>query len=428
MKKHITKHLSILNSQLLPFAFCLLPFMGNAQVLSDTIFATKEIKTVLLHKENSSLSLPVIPLNTNEKLRLSFDELSESITTGYRYKIQHCNEDWTASELTSSQYFDGFDEGSVNDILFSFNTTQPYVHYELVFPEGTQKFRESGNYVITVFSEDTPEQPIFRKQFRVFEYLTSISGTIKRPAEDRTKRQELELSVSTRQENPLFISNPKTDLKVHVVQNGRKDNVRKLPLYNVRGNTYNYMWADENIFNGGNEFRNFDMKNIRNRSRYIKEIDFVGGEYQVYLQPEKNKAEYITASEEDINGKFYIHADYRDNPAIEGDYGWVHFSLPANQLRVDGRFYIIGQLTNWTIDKASEMQWNTDKKAYEKALYLKQGYYNYQIVFVHTGTKIGDETVVEGTHFTTENEYHIFVYYRRFGDTFDRLVGFATVR
>lgn len=413
---------------LFPILFLLFPLSGNTQILSDTIFAPDTIKTVLLHKENSNLSLPIIPLNTNEKLVLSFDELSESVTTNYKYKILYCNEDWTLSELRSSEYINGFEEGYINTIQFSFNTTQPYVHYELTFPDEMQQFKVSGNYVITVFPEDSPEQPIFRKQFRVYESLTTITGEVKHSAEDRSKKQELELSISTRQDNPLFVSNPKTDLRVYVQQNGRKDNIHKLPLYNIRGNTYNYKWSTENIFNGGNEFRNFDIRSLRNRTRYIREINYFGGEYHTYLLPDKERARQPYVSDDDINGKFYIHADDRDNSAIESDYGWVYFSLPMNQLRIDGRYYILGQLTNWTIGKESQLQWNTDEKAYQARFYLKQGYYNYQIVFVHAGTKTGDETVFEGNHFETENDYHIFVYFRQFGDTHDRLVGFSTVK
>ena len=421
--------MKIFKDKLFFLLFSLISFAtGYTQTLSDTVFTPDLIKTVIIQKEGVAMSFPVIRLGGNERFLLSFDELSESVTESYRYRIQHCNQDWTPSELTPSQFINGFEEGSLSEFQFSFNTTQPYVHYELSFPERNDKFRESGNYVITVFPEHSPEQPILRKQFYVLENLTTINGKIKQPAQDRFKKQEIEIVVSPNANNPFFISNPKTDLTVLVMQNGRRDKLTKLPLYNVRGNEYNFIWNEANIFDGGNEFRNFDMKNIRIRSRYIDKIDFFGGEYHVVLFPERNRSGYSYSKESDINGKMMIHADDRDNPSIESDYGRVYFSLPMNQLRIDGRFYIVGQLTDWKLNKYSELKWNLEKKAYETNLFLKQGYYNYHLVFLPSGSRTGDETVIEGNHYETENEYYVFVYYRKFGDTFDRLAGFTTIR
>jgi hypothetical protein len=39
--------------------------------------------------------------------------------------------------------------------------------------------------------------------------------------------------------------------------------------------------------------------------------------------------------------------------------------------------------------------------------------------------KGGDETITEGNHWDTENEYHIYVYHRKFGTYYDQLVGYA---
>jgi hypothetical protein len=38
-----------------------------------------------------------------------------------------------------------------------------------------------------------------------------------------------------------------------------------------------------------------------------------------------------------------------------------------------------------------------------------------------------DETAVEGSHFDTENDYHIFVYFRDIRTNCDRLVGYRKI-
>ncbi len=112
---------------------------------------------------------------------------------------------------------------------------------------------------------------------------------------------------------------------------------------------------------------------------------------------------------------------------IEGDYGWVHFILPVSSPRLDGGFYVVGQLTDWRLDDNSKMIYNDRLRSYISAIYLKQGYYNYQILFKSIGDDIGDESVIEGNHVETENEYNIFVYYRRQGELYDRLLGVSTI-
>ncbi|NJK94628.1 MAG: hypothetical protein HC905_06630 [Bacteroidales bacterium] len=55
---------------------------------------------------------------------------------------------------------------------------------------------------------------------------------------------------------------------------------------------------------------------------------------------------------------------------------------------------------------------------------LKQGYYDYQYVFIPKSTGTFDESEIEGSFSETENSYFIFVYYKGFGERYDRLIGY----
>jgi hypothetical protein len=67
------------------------------------------------------------------------------------------------------------------------------------------------------------------------------------------------------------------------------------------------------------------------------------------------------------------------------------------------------------------MEYDADKKCYYLYTYLKQGGYDYMYYVVgHNGVTA---LPLEGSHWQTENEYTIWVYYRSFGARYDRLVG-----
>ena len=107
------------------------------------------IKTVLLHPINNEMLIPIINLNSEEKLKFSFDDLNSDVKE-YRYTLIHCDSEWQESDLMRSEYIDGMYSNPITDYQFSFNTTQEYVHYSLIFPEENLKPIISGNYIIKV--------------------------------------------------------------------------------------------------------------------------------------------------------------------------------------------------------------------------------------------------------------------------------------
>ena len=68
------------------------------------------------------------------------------------------------------------------------------------------------------------------------------------------------------------------------------------------------------------------------------------------------------------------------------------------------------------------MTYNKEKRYYEANIYLKQGYYNYEYVL----KKFDGENLnrfIEGSHYQTDNDYHIYIYHRQTGESYDRLIG-----
>ena len=69
------------------------------------------------------------------------------------------------------------------------------------------------------------------------------------------------------------------------------------------------------------------------------------------------------------------------------------------------------------------MTYNKQKGLYEADILLKQGFYDYQYAELQADGTVS-LTEYEGSHFETENNYIIFVYYTSLDLQADRLVGY----
>jgi hypothetical protein len=188
-----------------------------------------------------------------------------------------------------------------------------------------------------------------------------------------------------------------------------------------------YSFSGENILLGGNEFRTFSFTNIHKLSLNVNEIQFVDTLYHVQLRLDERRSSKRYFWEEDMNGKSFVFLDNSYDPHRSADYAFVYFSMPMAEPFIDGKVYVFGELSGWNANDLNQMRYNFDTKMYEAALFLKQGYYDYVYAYYNNYTKELDETILEGSHFQTENDYIIYVYHRGFSEKFDRLVGYQVV-
>ena len=73
-----------------------------------------------------------------------------------------------------SEYIDGFFENRIEDYEFSFNTLQKYTNYQLVFPEEYLQPILSGNYIISVFINNNPNEVVLQKRFMIIDEKISV--------------------------------------------------------------------------------------------------------------------------------------------------------------------------------------------------------------------------------------------------------------
>jgi hypothetical protein len=391
-------------------------------ICSNHIFNDK-IKTVQLYKEGWNLSYPVIKLKSNEKLILNFDLLDDHAET-YYYTFIHCDKDWKRSDIFQNDYIEGFSENPVEDYLTSFNTTVSYYHYMLSFPNDKAGISLSGNYILVIYPVDKPGEPAITQRFIVTEDAVKIDISAHRPqmTKDNNSSQQVDFTVSY---SGLSIIDPFRNVYAFILQNGRWDNTKRNLKPDFYGNNelkYNSL-SDKNIFSGGNEFRYFDIKSIRYQTEYVKRIYYAPPNYNVYLYPSENREFKPYFYWKDFNGKYYIAFQEGQKPDIDADYVNVYFTLPSKQNIPGGKMYVSGGLNNWAFNKNNLMTYNSLRSEYECTMLLKQGWYNYEYVFLKDGSGDGTATLFEGSHYETENDYIVLIYYRNPRDRYDRVIG-----
>jgi hypothetical protein len=295
-----------------------------------------------------------------------------------------------------------------------------------MFPQQNITFTKSGNYLMYVYLNGDKKDLVLSRRFLVYDNKITIATTFRQPigGEDQYNKQHIDFSIYN---SSYDITNPYSDLKVVITQNNRWDNaVTNIKPTFMGNNTLTYSLDDASTFNGGNEFRYFDIRSLRFLTENVKEhYKDENLKNHTVLYPEVIRTTKSYTFYNDFNGSFLIkNTNAIGNPDLESDYVYVEFFLPYVNPEPTGNFYIMGKLTDWRMNKLSKLTYNPKRFGYEAKLYLKQGYYNYIYVLSNDNNKSGDETIVEGSHWDTENNYNFFVYHRKIGTYYDQLIGY----
>lgn len=374
------------------------------------------IKTVTF-VQNGQNTIPVFRMN--DTFQFQFDDLYGD-EANYFYTLTHCDYDWKPSQLSKSEYIDGFDDQRIQNYTNSFNTLQLYSHYNLTFPNKFTRFRVSGNYMIKILNDN--KEVVFTRKFILCEEVVAVPLQVKRTRNVNQINFKQNLEFSIKSQNIQFQS-PLQNVKVLLMQNGQFNgaiaNVK--PMYTI-GNDLIYKYDTETQFWGGNEFLNFDNKDIRGANNSIARVD-AKETYNSHLYTNNARANVPYTFFPDVNGNFVVRNLNAENNTVESDYSWVFFSLSAPAYYGKDDIYITGMFNNYALTPEYKMEYNKDKGIYEKALMVKQGFVNYQYTIADKNGKIDNENAIDGNFYQTENNYFVLVYYRENGQRYDRVIG-----
>jgi len=390
---------------------------GQDIVYNDHVYKEYEefIKTTRLfpftNGSDQELLPPIISLNGSEKLLLEFDDLFSEYER-YYVKFIHCNSNWEPSRLFPLDYLNGYNEFPIEEYEFSFNTLVPYIHYTFLTP----KFKASGNYLLIVY-KDSEDNLVLSRRMMVYDQKFSMDENLEMSGLSRINRmtQEIQFTLYYRGSN---IPNPAKNVTSVIRQNQRWDNaIENLRPTNVWENSkmieYKH-FALENQFQGGSQFRFFDLRSIEYFGRNVETVDRTLEVPLATLMTDRSRLKEVYSEYADMNGKYTIR-----HP-VNAEYAYTEFFLESG--KIDGQVFIGGSLNNW--DFTNPMRYLDGRKAYYASILLKEGFYDYQYV---VKSPLYPLNYFEGDHFETENEYDILIYFYSFELNADLLWGYFPI-
>ena len=385
------------------------------------------IRTIQFYRNEDPFSYPMLFLNDPDGfLMLEFDELMvpDESASNFSVDFVHCDANWEKSGLLPIEYIEGFMYDQIFNWNFSQNTLIPYVHYEYKFPsDPNARITTSGNYLLRVYRDGDQRDVVLTRRFIVADRKVNIDPNLglSMNVGQRSRLQNIAFDLYP---GNLQLIDPYSDLKVKILVNGRWDNHKAdfRPQF-VNDNKITYDFNSSVEFQGGNEYRRFDIRSMRYYSNQVQEIQHRDSLYYVRLyedQP-RNKSRY--SSNQDFNGNFLIDVQEFPNADFSSDYVIVKFILSVSDEMPEGDVYVFGKLSDWQCTPENKMTFNQVNRRYEAELFLKQGMYDYAYVFQPDGDRKKNETLFEGSFNQTENFYTILVYYRSPAGRADQLVG-----
>jgi len=405
---------------------------SSLQNLAQTTFELKNkvydpyIKTVKLYPQgvNSSAQLAsaAINLRGTHQLILEFDELFNDVFT-YQVKYVRCDANWTQSQLSDLEFLSSYNEFTVDEFEYSFNTLTPYVHYKTILPRP----KLTGNYVLVVYADGDESDVIITRRFIVYENKAAFSEEQGFSSQNQASRFNQLINFELTY-NGIPIQNPRDQVSITILQNQRWDNAHYnlKPTFIREGEhklEYRY-FTEETMFTGGNEFRFFDIRSLRYFGENVKTVHFETDKIFSWIEDDKPRSglAYSIPLLEDLNGKFVISNTEGKNPIIENDYSKVEFTLQSP--KIDGNIYIGGELTNWEKNTDNKLTYDNTTESYKGSLILKQGWYSYQYI-VESNTL--DSNFLEGNWSATNNQYEVIVYFRPYNLPTDLIIGYLNL-
>jgi len=380
----------------------------------DHVYDNK-INSVILRPYGATVGFPITYLNSDQPLELIFDDLNGDFTY-YKYRIVQCDANWNPSQLNEIEYLQGFNDQEVRDYAYSINTRVVYTTYSFTFPNDLLSVTKSGNYLIHVY-RDEDNSPMITRRFIVSEQIFGVSASLVSDlqAGKALENQRINLSLTP----SVRIIDPLNQVRVAILKNGIWDNKPLLGPRFVRNEQLTFDYLNETSFPGGKEFRYLDIRSARRPNYKVENLERYDDRTEVFLRTEALEGKSGHTAYPDLGGSFIIQNADRPNAVMESDYFLVHFYLRSAG-RLPNPVYVLGQFNEWgRREGTTPMEYIADKGYYTTSIELKQGYYDY---YYAEKTKEGfDHTNTEGNSYETANIYQIIVYYRAYGERYDRV-------
>ncbi len=382
------------------------------------------IKSVKFHHSGLFTSLPLIDLNSNGRLILTFDDLT-GVDKDYTYEIIHCDRNWKRSDLDEYDFINGFNNEEIQEVSYSIGTTVDYTNYTLTLPNDDIEWTISGNYLLVVYEDEYDKIPAITRRFMVAEQLVVVETQVEQSLNAQRFRTHHAIDITVNNDN-FRITNVMSELQLTILQNHRWDTaITGIKPRFFRGDNILFNHVGENEFAAGKEFRIVDLRSSLSRGEGVHALERLRSRIDVLVQLDRNRSWSGYHFYNDINGQFVLENNDRANATMQSEYMNVFFNIQLERPLLDGEIYIVGAFCDWKLKEFNKLEYDSYRDLYSVNLPLKQGFYDY-VYAVKRGDDV-DYSILEGDWFETENEYTILAYYSELGSRHDRIIGVSNL-
>jgi len=370
-----------------------------------------DIQSIQLHPKGNPAGAPVIQLNSEQKLILSFDYLGEE-SRQFRLEISHRSQSWGQSSITPSTYLDSFSQSYVQNAKESYSQRPSYWHVKHEFPTELNP-AVSGNYLMEIYSYNSGEL-LFSIPFFVTENEGTLDTRIETIFAQRDDGRPMDQPFCTYR-YPDFVAYPQFDLSMSFVQDRFWGHMQTADfLDTITPDVLNGRLERNNAYLGNYEFKTLDLRSFD-----------ADGQQIVEYRPGHTPPDIILRRDVqnlDVNPRYFPTSNFGIPLDDRGsDYSRVQFSLETDSsIPTSAEIYIVGHFNNWMINPLNKMTYNTEQKLWEGHALIKQGQYAYKYVIVQNNVVL--DLALDQGFLSAEQEYLTFVYFKDPDKNFDRLL------
>lgn len=433
------KSIALILSSLIVISIQVLAQPDLSDIRYEDYIYVDYIKSIKFNDGTSQLSDPITRMGS--RLYLSFDDIN-SDEYQFNYMVIHCDRDWKPSDIDAIEYMEGFNYAEIRDPGESSRfTTVDYWHYRLTLPNRDVAWTVSGNYLLLVYDQD--DNPVFSKRFVIYEGLGKLessrgmtTGAGEFDTHQRIETVYIELP-------PDFLDDMHLPgLSLKTMQNLNWETLSE-PFSPIQYQSDAFMFNSATFpsFTSLQDYRQCDTRALDFAGVNLLDVERSQDSIMALLKLNEPRRRNVNLSEFDMNGRFIVDQrdgaianplqddnptsdiagdiDYEEEDRLNGEYAWTIFSINA-ELLPKAPTYVIGSFSDYKLYPEYELEFDSDRNIYIGAALMKQGRYDYHFVQIEDDKM--DYTVTEKLDEKASQDYRTFVYYRAFGDEYDRVL------
>jgi hypothetical protein len=284
----------------------------------------------------------------------------------------------------------------------------------------------SGNYLVRVYGEDNPDDTLLQFRFVVSEQSANLGATATSRTDIDFNRRHQQVSAIANVEH-ANVREVYNDLTLVAEQNGRPDTrVTVARPLRVSGNTLYYEHLAPLIFRAGNNYRRFECVSTVYPGMGVEAVTLNPPYYNAWVATDNTRSGGSYTTDLNLCGGYVVREYNSTDSDVDADYVVTHLSLDYPEA-IDMDIHIDSEWTQRRLDESTRMRYSNERGRYELTCLLKQGAYSYQYLAVPHGALAGRTADVEGDYYETPNTYRLYLYHRRPGERYDRLIAVTTL-